>query len=99
MARFVGISGGESSEATLGDPQFQNPMNPNAVRNEIRQNFNHHPWSPFLKMEFTRFHEGDDPLGWIYKVEHYFDFFIIDDAQKVKLASFHMEGETLQWFQ
>lgn len=43
--------------------------------------------------------EGDDPLGWIYKVEHYFYFFGIDNSKKVKMASFHMEGETLQWFQ
>ena len=99
MVRFVGGSAGESSEATLGDPQFQNPMNPNAVRHEIGQNFNHHPRSPFLKMEFPRFPEEDDPLGWIYKAEHYFDFFGTDDAQKVRLASFHMEGEELQWFQ
>lgn len=30
MARFAGGSIGESSEATMGDPQFQNPMNPNS---------------------------------------------------------------------
>lgn len=50
-------------------------------------------------MDFPRFNEGDDMLGWIYKAEHYFNFFNIDDAKKVKLASFHMEGEALQWFQ
>ncbi|XP_050106884.1 uncharacterized protein LOC126586206 isoform X2 [Malus sylvestris] len=50
-------------------------------------------------MDFPRFHEGDDMLGWIYKAEHYFNFFNIDDAKKVKLASFHMEGESIQWFQ
>ncbi|CAL8997482.1 unnamed protein product [Prunus brigantina] len=43
-----------------------------------------------MKMEFPRFCDGDDPLGWI---------FYVPDAQKVKLASFHMEREALQWFQ
>lgn len=42
--------------------------------------------SSFLKMDFPRFVEGDNPLGWVYKAEHYFEFF-------------HMEGEALQWFQ
>ncbi|CAN6578730.1 unnamed protein product [Malus baccata var. baccata] len=41
----------------------------------------------------------DDPLGWVYKADHYFDFFHIEDAKKVKMASFHMEGEALQWIQ
>ncbi|CAB4297738.1 unnamed protein product [Prunus armeniaca] len=50
-------------------------------------------------MEFPRFCDGDDPLGWIYIAEHYFDYFYVLDAQKVKLTSFHMEREALQWFQ
>ncbi|CAL9017714.1 unnamed protein product, partial [Prunus brigantina] len=54
---------------------------------------------PLMKMEFPRFCDGDDPLGWIYRAEHYFDYFSVPDAQKVKLASFHMEREALQWFQ
>lgn len=78
--RAVDGSVRESSEATPGDPQFQNLMNPNVVHHKIEQNFNHHPGSPFLKMEFPRFHEGDDLLSWIYKAEHYFDFFSINDA-------------------
>lgn len=50
-------------------------------------------------MDFPRFADGDDPLSWIYKADHYFDFFNIEDSKKMKMASFHLEGEPLQWFQ
>ena len=42
--------------------------------------------------------EGGDPLGWLYKAEHYFDFFGIDDLKKVKMASFHMEMKLFNGF-
>ncbi|KAM1987227.1 hypothetical protein ACFX15_034524 [Malus domestica] len=51
------------------------------------------------KKDFPRFRDGDEPLGWIYKAKHYFDFFNIAEFKKVKIASFHLEGEPLQWFQ
>lgn len=50
-------------------------------------------------MDFPKFVDGDDLLGWLYKAKHYFNFFSIEDSKKVKLASFHMEGKALQWFQ
>lgn len=50
-------------------------------------------------MNFLRFGDRDDPLGWIYKVDHYLDFLNIEDFKKVKMVSFHLEGEPLQWFQ
>lgn len=49
----------------------------------------------FLKMDFPRFADGDDPLSWIYKANHYFDFFNIEDFMKVKMASFHFERKPL----
>ena len=39
----------------------------------------------------------DDPTGWIYKVEQYFEFRNIALEQQVQLASFHLEGIALQW--
>lgn len=48
---------------------------------------------------FPKFGDGDEPLGWIYKAEHYFHFFSVEDFKKVKMASFHLDGEPLQWFQ
>ncbi|CAN6725982.1 unnamed protein product [Malus baccata var. baccata] len=97
-----GGSIGESSEATHSDPNLQMGTNPNFAPNSCRQEFAtnaSNPRQPFLKMDFPRFGDGDEPLGWIYKAEHYFDFFNIEEFKKVKMASFHLEGEPLQWFQ
>ncbi|KAA8541193.1 hypothetical protein F0562_025200 [Nyssa sinensis] len=49
-----------------------------------------------LKLSFPRF-DGNDPTGWVYKAEQYFDFKDIAPAQQVQLASFHVEGIALQW--
>ncbi|KAL6313182.1 hypothetical protein AAG906_016770 [Vitis piasezkii] len=49
-----------------------------------------------LKLSFPKFN-GDDPTGWIYKAEQYFDFKNIAPEQQVHLASFHLEGIALQW--
>uniref|UniRef100_A0A6N2NDF9 Retrotransposon gag domain-containing protein n=1 Tax=Salix viminalis TaxID=40686 RepID=A0A6N2NDF9_SALVM len=44
---------------------------------------------PFIKMDFPRFNDGDDPIEWIYKAEQ----------KKSKMVSFHLDREALQWFQ
>lgn len=99
MARCNGGPLGESSEATFGENQGQDHMYPNFNHQEFGNNGNQQIQSSFLKLDFPRFSEGDDPLVWIYKAEHYFDFFNIEESKKVKIASFHMEEEALQWFQ
>jgi uncharacterized coiled-coil protein SlyX len=50
---------------------------------------------PHLKLSFPRF-DGIDPIGWVYKVEQYFDFHDIALAQQVQLVSFHLDGIALQ---
>ena len=52
---------------------------------------NHH-----LKLSFPKF-GGEDPTGWIFKAEQYFDFKSVAGDQQVQLASFHLEGIALQW--
>ena len=98
-ARLTGGAMGESSEATRTDPQCQERLNLDPNHNEIGQNFNHLPRPPFLNMDFPRFNRTDDPMDWVYKADHYFDFFNIEESKKVKMASFHLEGDALQWFQ
>ena len=49
-----------------------------------------------LKLSFPKFN-GDDPTGWIYKAEQYFDFKKITLEEQVHLASFHLDGIALQW--
>ncbi|KAL5752693.1 hypothetical protein ACOSQ2_023200 [Xanthoceras sorbifolium] len=49
-----------------------------------------------LKLSLPKF-SGDNPLGWVYKAEQFFDFKNISNKDKVQLASFHLEGLALQW--
>lgn len=49
-----------------------------------------------LKLSFPRL-DGQDPQGWLYKAEQYFEYKSIPLEQQVPLASFHLEGMALQW--
>jgi hypothetical protein len=40
----------------------------------------------------------EDPIGWIFKAEQYFEFKGIEHTQQVQLASFHLEKLALQWY-
>uniref|UniRef100_A0A0V0ITS5 Putative ovule protein n=2 Tax=Solanum chacoense TaxID=4108 RepID=A0A0V0ITS5_SOLCH len=41
--------------------------------------------------------EGEDPLGWIYRVERYFAVNEISEAERLQAASVSLEGKTLNW--
>lgn len=49
-----------------------------------------------MKLYFPKFN-GEEPQGWIYKDEQYFEFKSVPLEQQVPLASFHLEGLALQW--
>ena len=51
-----------------------------------------------MKLEFPRFF-GKDPASWIYKANQYFRYYNTPSEEKLMLASFHMGGEALVWFQ
>ena len=52
-----------------------------------------------LKLNFpTYVGEGDDPTGWIFKAEQYFEFQNIEANRRVQLASFHLTNVALQWY-
>ena len=51
---------------------------------------------PYLKLHCPRF-SGDDPMGWIYQAEQYFDFQKVASEDQVQLASFHFDEIALQW--
>jgi len=51
---------------------------------------------PYLKLHFPRF-SGDDPTGWIFQAEQYFEFQNVTDTDRVNLASFHLDDIALQW--
>jgi len=50
------------------------------------------------KLDFPKFN-GDNPTGWLYKAEQYFDRYQSTERQKLKTTAFHMEGDALIWFQ
>jgi len=43
--------------------------------------------------------EGEDVLKWIYKCNQYFDVEEIDEQDKLKLASYYLDGMALCWHQ
>nr|TKS02112.1 hypothetical protein D5086_0000166350 [Populus alba] len=52
-----------------------------------------------LKLNFPTYAgEGDDPTGWIFKAEQYFEFQNIEANRRVQLASFHLTNVALQWY-
>lgn len=50
------------------------------------------------RLDFSRF-DGDNPTGWIYKVAQFFDHYQTAARQRLRMATFHMEGEALIRFQ
>ncbi|GJS46567.1 retrotransposon gag domain, retroviral aspartyl protease [Tanacetum coccineum] len=52
---------------------------------------------PFTKIDFSAY-VGGDPRGWILKAEKFFRFYQIPDAEKVDVASMHLEGDALNLF-
>lgn len=43
--------------------------------------------------------EGENPTAWIFKANQYFDYHQTPPAQCLLMASFHMNGEVLVWYQ
>ena len=54
--------------------------------------------SRLVRLEFPRF-SREDPASWVYKANQYFKYYNTPVAEKLMLASFHMGGEALIWFQ
>ncbi|PNX64086.1 hypothetical protein L195_g053836, partial [Trifolium pratense] len=51
-----------------------------------------------IKLEIPRF-DGSDALGWIFKINQFFEFHRTPEEQRLNIASFYMEGEALSWYQ
>jgi hypothetical protein len=51
-----------------------------------------------LCLEFPCF-DGDNLAGWNYKVNQFFNYYQTPLHHRIRMASFHMEGEALIWFQ
>ena len=54
--------------------------------------------SKSVRLDFPQF-KGKDPASWVYKANQYFNFYHTPFNQKLLMASFHMDGDALIWFQ
>jgi hypothetical protein len=50
-----------------------------------------------VRLDFPKFH-GEDPSGWVYRANQFFNYHQTNPHHRVLLASFHMEGKVLVWF-
>ena len=51
-----------------------------------------------MKLDVPRF-DGQDPLGWIFKISQFYDYQGLPDHECVMVASFYMDGPALSWYQ
>ncbi|RWW47123.1 hypothetical protein BHE74_00046913 [Ensete ventricosum] len=53
--------------------------------------------NPRMKVDFPRWEEGD-LIGWISRAERYFWFYRTAGVTRVEIATIHLEGDAIQWF-
>ena len=51
-------------------------------------------WTKYAKLDFPRF-DNDDPSGWIYKCERFYNFYAIEEDDGIYVASIYIEGRAL----
>ena len=57
-----------------------------------------HAQTKYSKLNFPTF-EGENPKGLVYKCERFFKYNEVPKLEKVAIASMHLEGKALNWFQ
>ncbi|KAG5573838.1 hypothetical protein H5410_063604 [Solanum commersonii] len=56
------------------------------------------PKNTVMGVELWQF-RGENIEAWIVQAEHYFNFYKIEEDQKLNVASFYLDGEALEWYQ
>ncbi|KAF5476973.1 hypothetical protein F2P56_003657 [Juglans regia] len=51
-----------------------------------------------IRLDFPHF-ASENPSAWVFKASQYFEYHQTTPAQKLLLASYHMEGDALVWYQ
>ena len=51
-----------------------------------------------MKLDVPRF-DGQNTLGWIFKISQFFDYQGIPDHERLMVVSFYMDGPVLSWYQ
>lgn len=50
-----------------------------------------------MRLDVTRF-SGENELAWISRIQRYFEFYNTPDPQHLLIASFHLDGAALDWY-
>ncbi|WVZ17266.1 hypothetical protein V8G54_010248 [Vigna mungo] len=86
----------------LSHANLSNTLQNIANRTTILETQPHQTHSPSptrsLKFDLPTFN-GSDALGWIFKVNQFFDYHQTPIDQRIKITSFYLEGQALAWFQ
>ncbi|XP_019051553.1 PREDICTED: uncharacterized protein LOC109114016 [Nelumbo nucifera] len=71
---------------------------PPAPIQEERSDTSHRSGSKTARIEFPIF-AGGDPTSWLLRTERYFDYHDTQGPDRVPLASAHLEGGAIVWYQ
>ncbi|RWW02960.1 hypothetical protein GW17_00033926 [Ensete ventricosum] len=98
---------GEEDAIPFHRIQYRRPLSPKksqqgetSDRRDDPQEHGHiisNPNTSRMKVDFPRWEEGDS-IGWITRAERYFRFSQTVDATRVEIATIHLEGDAIQWF-
>ena len=83
-----------NGEKIVKEPHDENKINVN--RDFINSNVggkNHH----IAKMDMRKF-DGKDPVTWILQMEQYFDLHNVQNTQKVRIVTLHLEQNKFVWY-
>ena len=81
-------------EKIVEEPQDEKKINVNRdfINSNVGGKNQHIP-----KMEMRKF-DGKDPVTWILQMEQYFDLHNVQNTQKVRIATLHLETNTFVWY-
>jgi len=51
-----------------------------------------------LNFDLPRF-DGIDTLWWIFSADQYFDYYHVDEAERINIGVMHMTSNAIPWFQ
>ena len=84
-------------EVIPSNPNDHNRQSSNGLAQDQTEGKRPMFFSKLAKLEFPKY-SGDDPTEWFTRVDQFFEYQGTLEAQKVSLASFHLEGEANQWW-
>lgn len=56
-----------------------------------------HPTKHLMKLDIPRF-DGSDAMGWIFKITQFFDYHGTPEDERIRVASFYLDGPAFGWY-